>query len=145
MYCLVQLSFVYMECHFLSVDVKKHNIVAFSGAAGLQSAVEPEQAALVAQQLDEINANMQPATTTTSRLTAMFFSLLGWALVVTTILIAIAFVSYRRWRQQRSYNFDADGRMTPDTVDSLSVTNCTATSDGMADHGLTTDALANTV
>jgi hypothetical protein len=97
-------------------------VIFFStGQSALESDVEPQQAALAAEQLDEIGDKFSPASTATSRLSAIFFSLVGWAVVITVVLLIVVSVLYRRWRQQRqTYDIDAASQQTSD-ADTISV------------------------
>jgi len=75
----------------------------------LSSATADDADTKDSRQLDDINDRFAPAVSTTSQLSAIFFSLVVWAVVATIVLLALATVVYRRWsRGRHSYNLDDD-------------------------------------
>jgi uncharacterized membrane protein len=114
-----------MRVHLRGLHIARMPGVILFFQTALESGVEPQQAALAAEQLDEIGDKFSPSSAATSRLTAIFFSLVGWAIVITIVLLVVVSLIYRRWRHQRqSYDIDAASQQPSDAgdADAISVT-----------------------
>ena len=64
-----------------------------------------ESASNTSKLLIDIQDKFDPVSAQTSSITAIFYSMIGWIVLVTVVLIAVAATTYKHWRRDRSSNF----------------------------------------